>query len=96
MAENPSVTESKGIPVCHSGRTAFFGGAWTEPCPEPGRHVVGSPSADPIRLCDEHFRQVNEAGLVTEPFIAPTEFDRREEQRSGVPAQKPRRRWFRK
>jgi hypothetical protein len=94
MADNPSVTQPTDMPLCHAGRTAFFGGSWTQPCPEPGRHAIGSPNTDPIRLCDEHFRQVNEAGLVTEPFIAPPEFDRREAQRTGTPEVKARKRWF--
>ena len=45
---------------CAAGRTAFFGGRWTVPCPITGRHRVGSGQGDGILLCDDHFRQVSE------------------------------------
>lgn len=63
-----------------AGRVVFFGGRWKTPCP--GRHdpihVIatdeGGPSAlaeligaDEIRLCERHYREVEAAGLVTEP-----------------------------
>ena len=66
------------VPECSAGRTSFFGGKWTEPCVAVGRHAIGSPDKGPIRLCDEHFRQVNEAGLVNEPYIGEKEFQKRE------------------
>ena len=68
---------------CHAGRTAFFGGAWTEPCPNRARHAIGSPEAEPIWLCDEHFNDVNAANLVTEPNIDEDEYQRREADRQG-------------
>jgi len=34
-------------------------------------------------LYDEHFRQVNEAGLVKEPNLGQQEYERREQQRVG-------------
>jgi len=77
---------------CHAGRSAFFGGRWTTPCPNPARHVIGSPNAEPIRLCDEHFEQVTNAGLVAEQNIGDAEFERREQQK--VTAKKVRRGWF--
>jgi hypothetical protein len=76
---------------CHAGRSAFFGGRWTSPCPNEGRNVIGSPSAEPIRLCDEHFEQVAGAGLVKEQNLSKADFDKREQQRV-----KPGRRWFRR
>jgi hypothetical protein len=59
--------------VCDAGRIAFFGGQWTMPCladvEKAGRvHVIYAASGDKIELCDEHFDQVNRAGLVSEPF----------------------------
>jgi hypothetical protein len=45
---------------CAAGRTAFFGGRWTVPCPITGRHQVGSSQGGAIMLCDDHFRQVND------------------------------------
>ena len=63
---------------CAAGKTAFFGGRWSEPCGGLGRNTVGSPGADPVPLCDEHFRQVQEAGLIAEPNITDADFQRRE------------------
>jgi hypothetical protein len=80
--------------VCHAGRSAFFGGRWQEPCPNYARHHIGSPTADPIVLGDEHFQQVNEAGLVTEPFLDPQEYKHRERQRAGERSKG--RWWFRR
>jgi len=82
--------------LCDAGRTAFFGGRWGEPCPAPAIHVIGSPDAEPIRLCDEHFGQVNEAGLVDDVNIGDEDFQRREAERlgSGAPTPPRRRRWF--
>lgn len=55
---------------CAAGRTAFFHGAWTEPCELPTEHqhhiITGIMNVD---LCDTHFAQVNAAGLVTDPYI---------------------------
>jgi glycerophosphoryl diester phosphodiesterase len=82
---------------CAAGRTAFFGGRWTTACPAAAIHEVGSPAQDPILLCDEHFRQVHAAGLVTDPYLDKEEYDRRERERLGVAeASSPRRkrRWF--
>lgn len=67
--------------VCDAGRSAFFGGRWREPCPNYARHHIASPEADPITLCDEHFRQVDEAGMVKEPDLGEQEYERREQQR---------------
>jgi hypothetical protein len=64
-------------------RSAFFGGRWQEPCPSYARNHTGSPEADPIILCDEHFRQVSDAGMVKEPYLDPQEYDRREQPRVG-------------
>lgn len=68
---------------CDAGRTAFFDGTWTTPCPTEAIHHIGSPAAEPIRLCEEHFQQVLAAGLVTDPNIAPEDFDKREKVRTG-------------
>jgi hypothetical protein len=63
---------------CAAGRSAFFGGKWREPCPNVGRHAIGSPAREPVWLCDLHFAEVSEAGLVAEPYIGKAEFERRE------------------
>lgn len=65
--------------TCAAGRTAFFGGRWKLPCPYKGDviHVIAAPEFPGLRLCPRHFEQVNEAGLVAEPYIDPDEFDRR-------------------
>jgi hypothetical protein len=55
---------------CAAGRTAFFGGRWTVPCPITGRHRVGSSQADAIMLCDDHFRQVSELKQGNDPVAA--------------------------
>lgn len=64
---------------CAAGKTAFFGGRWTvlDAHDAIGRHVIGSDIGVAIHLCDEHFQQVLEAGLVTEPYIDEAEFERR-------------------
>jgi hypothetical protein len=80
--------------VCHAGRSAFFGGRWQEPCPNYARNHIGSPEADPIILCDDHFRQVNEAGMVKEPNIGPQEYERREQQRAAE--RRKTHRWLRR
>jgi hypothetical protein len=64
--------------VCHAGRTSFFGGTWTEPCSNPPLHKIGRTSGDPIVLCDEHFQQVEAAGLVSDENIGKEDFTRRE------------------
>lgn len=69
--------------VCEAGRRANFGGRWKVPCMEYGRNMIGNPSLDPIKLCDQHFAEVNEAGLVDETNIDPAEFRRRERRRVG-------------
>ena len=82
---------------CAAGRSAFFGGQWAEPCPEKAIHHIGPPGADPIRLCDGHFIEVNAAGLVTDPNLDEDEFQRRERERLNAQAgepPRPRRRWF--
>lgn len=74
MTSNPL-----GIPLCEAGRTAFFGGRWRgiSPCQQIGRNrisgfgppiVLNGRELTEINLCDEHFRQVNAAGLVTMPY----------------------------
>jgi hypothetical protein len=84
-------------PSCAAGRSAFFGGSWTEPCDRTSIHSIGSPKAEPIWLCDEHFQEVKAAGLVKEAFIDETEFQRRERERLAVTAAQPTpRRWFRR
>jgi hypothetical protein len=67
---------------CDSGRTALFDGTWTAPCPEPAIHHIGSPAAEPIRLCEGHFQQILAAGLVKEPNLDPTEYQKRENART--------------
>lgn len=75
---------------CDAGRTSFFGGKWTEPCPNDFVHEIGSPRKEPIRLCDAHFQEVFQAGLVAEPMIGDAEFERREAERK---AGADKRRW---
>lgn len=70
------------MPECHAGRTAFFGGAWSAPCPSEGTQYIGSPEAEPIILCESHFKEVMAAGLVTEPNIGNADYQRREAQRT--------------
>lgn len=57
---------------CFAGRKAFFGGRWTEPCPYDGDayHHVFAPGDIEIVLCPDHFDQVLEAGLVSQPYIS--------------------------
>jgi len=81
---------------CSAGRTAHFGGRWREPCNANAVHYIASPGTEPIALCDQHFRQVSDAGLVKEPNIGEEEFQRREAQRIGSSmTPKSKRRWFR-
>jgi hypothetical protein len=72
--------------ICAAGRTSFFGGRWREPCPQNARHSIGSPRAEPIWLCDEHFTEVDDAGLVAEPNLTEAEFQRREQARRQADA----------
>ena len=84
-------------PSCPAGRTAFFDGSWTVPCERTSIHSIGSPKAEPIWLCDEHFQEVKAAGLVKETFIDETDFRRREGERLAVTAAPPPpRQWFRR
>lgn len=56
--------------LCYAGRQAFFGGRWPMPCHEFGRHevrTVEDPGVTKVRLCDEHFEQVQAAGLIDFP-----------------------------
>jgi hypothetical protein len=58
-----------GLPPCDAGRRTSYGGRWPLPCPGVGRHQIGTegnPAA--LFLCDEHFDQVNTAGLICEPY----------------------------
>lgn len=76
---------------CAAGRTAFYGGLWTEPCELLTFHqhtiiAVGHR----IQLCDTHFKRALADGLVTDPYISEdvamkmAEEDRRQlEQRKG-------------
>jgi hypothetical protein len=64
--------------VCDAGRTSFFGGRWTEPCSNPPLHKIGRTNGDPIVLCDEHFHQVEAAGLVLDENIGQDDFVQRE------------------
>lgn len=68
-----------GWDYCDAGRRAFFGGRWPDlPCMQHGRHVIGAPGPVPaIKLCDKHFIEVYDAGLVTEPNIGEESFRRR-------------------
>lgn len=62
--------------VCVAGRTAFFGGRWTEPCPLEAIHRVVSSNMT-IDLCDPHFQQVHQAGLISAPYLSgPEEAER--------------------
>jgi len=83
-------------PVCQAGRSASFGGRWQDPCPDPVRHLIASPDAGPIALCDIHFRQVNDANLVTKPNIDRLEYARREVQRHNGAVTRRWRRLFRR
>lgn len=71
--------------TCMAGVEAVFDGSWTEPCTKPGRNVIGSDFPLPlIYLCDDHFAEVNAAGLVTEPDLGVGEAGRDEfERRHG-------------
>lgn len=74
--------------LCDAGRRAFFGGKWKgiEPCPNIGRHLIGSPGGVQLRFCDTHFEEVNAAGLVTEPYVGEQGFERRMAEDADVPA----------
>lgn len=57
--------------VCAAGRTAFFGGRWGLPCFEPTEHQHAVISGlGRVQLCDKHFAEVNEAGLITDPYVS--------------------------
>lgn len=75
---------------CWAGRRAFLGGRWKVPCPAIAIHVIATPEPDMpvIRLCDDHFNEANEAGLVTNPFMDPDEFKRRIAERKRVRAER--------
>jgi hypothetical protein len=69
-----------GWDYCEAGRRAKFGGRWRHlaPCTQPGNNVIGSPGPWPaVKLCDEHFMQVREAGLVEEVNIGEPSFRER-------------------
>jgi hypothetical protein len=69
-----------------AGREADFGGRWTEPCPEIGRNLIASegPELPTIHLCDGHFKEVNEAGMIAEAYLGAGEAGRDEfERRHG-------------
>ncbi len=63
-----------------AGREAEFGGRWTEPCPKLGRNLIGSegPELPIIELCDDHFAEVNAAGLIAEANLGEGEAGRQE------------------
>ncbi len=71
------MTGPLGLPLCWAGRKAFFGGRWNHlpPCEQIGRNQIGTELGPAcVFLCDEHFDQVNAAGLVTEPYLDPEQF----------------------
>lgn len=66
------------IGPCWAGRKAFFGGRWTVPCREFGIHLIlSAPGAPEVELCEQHFQQVNAAGLVTMPYVGSSESEAR-------------------
>lgn len=89
MNENDDQGE---IPPCDAGRTTpwgstvEFGGAWTEPCEQPGRHqlafsaeeggnaVAGTPI---LSFCDVHVKQLIDAGLIDEVALDALEWEQR-------------------
>lgn len=59
-----------GFEYCDAGRLSFFGGRWNIPCFNVGVHVIqgtGPTMLRPPLLCDRHFEQVLDAGLVSDP-----------------------------
>ena len=82
--------------MCAAGRTAFFGGRWTEACIGEGRRVIGSRGNEPIRLCEAHFAEVSAGSLVKDPAMTEAEFKRWEQElmRPPVPGSTKRRRLF--
>jgi hypothetical protein len=67
--------------LCHAGKQCGFGGKWRTPCESFAIHAIANPGSPPILLCDTHFQEVFEAGLVTEPNVGEEEFKRREQER---------------
>lgn len=70
--------------LCMSGRGADFGGKWVMPCAQAAIHVIATEDADlpTLVLCEGHFLEVLEAGLVDEPYLPEAEIVRR---RGGRP-----------
>lgn len=68
--------------ICENGNRC--GKGKVPPCTREARHSIQSDPAviEPISLCDICFQAALAAGLVTEPFISKTEFDRREWERT--------------
>lgn len=73
---------------CWAGRLAFASGRWdrTMPCLRYARHVIAFsqelggpqlPGSPEIRLCDEHYAELEAMGLIEEPVVSDAEFDRR-------------------
>jgi hypothetical protein len=68
----PALVTPFGLPRCWAGWRAWFGGRWVgiPPCTKVGRNHIafvkddGTFIAGTIDLCDEHFAQVDAAGLV--------------------------------
>lgn len=73
--------------LCDAGRRAFLGGKWKgiAPCPNIGRHVIGSPGGVELHFCDAHFEEINAAGLVEEPYVGEQGFERRMAEQAGAP-----------
>ena len=68
---------------CAAGTTAFFGGRWKLPCFRVGNNVIGANDSGinaTVALCDEHFAEVNAAGLVDEPYMDPHQWERKMER----------------
>lgn len=74
--------------LCDAGRRAFLGGKWSgiEPCPNIGRHKVGSPGGVELFFCDAHFEEVNASGLVEEPYLDEAVYRRKFEGARNAPA----------
>jgi hypothetical protein len=73
---------------CWAGRRAFASGRWDHmlPCLRYGRHVIAFslelggdalPGTPEIRLCDEHYAEIEAMGLIEEPVIDDDEWQRR-------------------
>lgn len=63
---------------CDAGRTAFHEGRWRTPCPNPAMHFIATEGMDLlISLCDRHFQEVADKGLVTDQNVSEEEFLRR-------------------